>query len=136
MVLKASEVLDLKMLGPKGLVFSNIKMWGVHIDSKLNFNLHIDIICKSASNQQKALVWLKRYLGHEETFVLLNSFIYSNFNYWPLAWMSSSKRSLNKIKNLQKRALRFVLDDYTSSYELLLEKSGKPTMNLSRERRL
>ena len=50
--------------------------------------------------------------------------------------MSSSKRSLNKIKNLQKRALRFVLDDYTSSYELLLEKSGKPTMNLSRERRL
>ena len=56
MVLKASEVLDLKMLGPKELVFSNIKMLGVHIDSKLNFNLHIDIICKSASNQQKALV--------------------------------------------------------------------------------
>ena len=50
--------------------------------------------------------------------------------------MSSSKRSLNKIKNLQKRALRFVLDDYTSSYELLLEKSGKPTMNLARERLL
>ena len=50
--------------------------------------------------------------------------------------MFSSKRSLNKIENLQKRALRFVLDDYTSSYELLLEKSGKPTMNLARERLL
>ena len=47
--------------------------------------------------------------------------------------MFSSKRSLNKIENLQKRTLCFVLDDYTSSYELLLEKSGKPTMNLARE---
>ena len=47
--------------------------------------------------------------------------------------MFSSKRSLNKVENLQKRALRFVLDDYTSSCELLLEKSGKPTMNLARE---
>ena len=28
------------------------------------------------------------------------------------------------------------LDDYTSSYELLLEKSGTPTMNLARERLL
>ena len=88
---------------------SNVKMLGVHIDSKLNFNLHIDIICKSASNQLNALVRLKRYLGHEERFVLVNSFIYSNFNYCPLVWMFSSKRSLNKIENLQKRALRFVL---------------------------
>ena len=124
------------MFAPKGLVFSNVKMLGAHIESKLNFSLHVDIICISASNQRKALVRLKRYLGHEERFVLVNSFIYSNFNYCPLAWMFSSKRSLNKIENLKKRALRFVLDDCTSSYELLLEKSGKPTMNLSRERRL
>ena len=76
---------------------------------------------------------MKGYLGHEERFVLVNSFIYSNFNYCPLVWMFSSKRSLNKIENLQKRALRFVLDENTCSYELLLEKSGKPTMNLPRE---
>ena len=92
-------------------VVSNVKMLGVHIDSKLNFNLHIDIICKSASNQLNALVRLKRYLDHEERFVLVNSFIYSNFNYFPLVWMFSSKRSLNKIENLRKRALCFVLDD-------------------------
>ena len=47
--------------------------------------------------------------------------------------MFPSKRSLNKIENLLKRTLRFVLDDYTSSYDLLLEKSGKSTMNLARE---
>ena len=111
-------------------VVSNVKMLCLHIDSKLNFNLHVDITCKSASNQLNGLALLKRYLGPEERFVLVNSFIYSNFNYCPLVWMFSSKRSLNEIKNLQKRALRFVLDDYTSSYVLLLEKSGKPSMNL------
>ena len=46
------------------------------------------------------------------------------------------KKSLDKIENLQKQALGFVFDDYTSSYEFLLEKSGKPTMNLARERLL
>ena len=82
-------------------VVSNVKMLVVHIDSKRSFNLPIDIICKSASNELNALVRLKRYLGHEEGFVLVNSFIYSNFNYCPLVWMFSSKRSLNKIENLQ-----------------------------------
>ena len=38
---------------------------------------------------------------------------------------------------MQKLApLRFVLEDYISFYELLLEKSGKQTMNLARERLL
>ena len=52
-------------------VVSNVKMLGVHIDSKQNFNLHIDIICKSASSQLNALVQLKSYLGHEERSVLV-----------------------------------------------------------------
>ena len=90
-------------------VVSNVKMLGVHTDSKLNFNLHIDIICKSASSQLNALVRLKRYLGHEQRFVLVKSFNYSNFNYCSLVWMILSKRSLNKIENLQKRALPFIL---------------------------
>ena len=80
-------------------------MSGVHIDSKLNFNLHVDIICKSASNQLSALVRLKRYLLPEERFVLLNSFIYSNYNYCPLASMFSSKKSLNQNENLQNGTL-------------------------------
>ena len=57
-------------------VVSNVTMLGVHIDGILNFNLHIEIICKSASNQLNALVRLKRYLGPEKRFALVNSFIY------------------------------------------------------------
>ena len=59
-----------------------------------------------------------------------------NFNYCSLVWNLSSAQSLNKIENLQKRALRLLVKDYDSTYEDLLEKFGYPNMNLRRERTL
>ena len=60
----------------------------------------------------------------------------SNFNYCSLVWNLSSAQSLNKIENLQKRALRLLVKDYDSTYEDLLEKFGYPNMNLRRQRTL
>ena len=107
-----------------------MKLLGVHIDDKLNLNEHINKICKFAANQLNTLIRLKSFLGLKEKEVLVNSFIYSNFNYCPLVWMFSNKKSLDKIESLRKRALRFLLNDYVSSYEQLLEKSGKCNMNI------
>ena len=66
--------------------------------------------------------------------VLVNSFIFSNFGYCTHVWVFSHKKSLNKIESLHKRALSFLLNDYESSYEELLEKSGKCSMNLRRKK--
>ena len=67
--------------------------------------------------------------------VLINSYIISNFNYCPLLWIFSTAKSLNKIESLQKRVLRFLwYDDYSVSYEGLLEKAGKVKMNVNRLR--
>ena len=60
----------------------------------------------------------------------------SNFNYCSLVWNFFSAQSLNKIKNLQKRDLHFLLNDYDSTYEDLQEKAGYPNMNLRRQRTL
>ena len=68
---------------------SSVKLLGVHIDDKLNFNEHVNKICKSAGNQLNALIRLKSLLGLKEKEVFVNRFIYSNFNYCPLAWMLS-----------------------------------------------
>ena len=46
--------------------------------------------------------------------------------------MISSAKSLNKIESLQKRALRFLYDNYDS----ILKLAGKSTMNVARLRRL
>ena len=88
---------------------SSAKFLGVHIDDKLDFNHHSNKLCKSAGNQLNALTRLKSFLGLKERAVLVNSFIYSNFDYCPLVWMFSHKKSLNKIESLHKRALRFLL---------------------------
>ena len=76
------------------------------------------------------------FLNFEEKKTLINSYFYSNFNYCPLVWMFSSAKSLNKVESLQKRALRFLYEDYVSSYEELLQKAGKETMKVNRLRSL
>ena len=50
--------------------------------------------------------------------------------------MFSSTQSLNKIENLQKRALRFLHDDFEASYDYLLSKGGKSKMSVRRLRTL
>ena len=67
-------------------VVSSVDVLGVTIDDKLNLNLHIDRICKSAlkSNRLNALISVKNCLGSEERKVLINSFLLSSFNYFPL----------------------------------------------------
>ena len=62
----------------------SVKLLGVHIDDKLNFNNHINKLCKSAGNQLNALTRLKSFLGLKERAVLVKSFIYSNFDHCPL----------------------------------------------------
>ena len=50
--------------------------------------------------------------------------------------MFSSAQSVNKIENLQKRALCFLHNDFEAPYEDLLSKGGKSTMNVRKLRTL
>ena len=68
--------------------------------------------------------------------MLVNSFVLFNFNYCPLVWFVSSSTSLRKIENLHNRALRFLLNDYVSSYEQLWQKYSKASINLRNQRAL
>ena len=80
------------------------------------------------------MLWM--FPNFEEKKTLINSYFHSNFKYCLLVWMFSSPKSLNKIESLQKRALRFLYEDYVSSYEELLQKAGKETMKNYRLRSL
>ena len=69
-----------------------MKLLGVHIDDQLTFNQHINKICKR--------IRLKSFLNLKEKEVLVNSFIYSNFNYRPLVRLFSHKKLPDKIDSL------------------------------------
>jgi len=92
---------------------SEVKLLGViQIDSKLNFDKHISILCRKSAGQINALCRMNEYLSFDQKKTLIISFPLSNFRYCSLNWMFSSAKSLLKIENIQKRALRFILNDY------------------------
>ena len=61
--------------------------------------------------------------------VLINSYIISSFNYCPLVCMFSAAKTLNKTE-CQKGALRFLYNDYSIPYEILLGKAAKVQMSV------
>ena len=113
---------------------SSVRLLGIQLDDTLNFSLHVSNICKSVANQFSALIRLNNFLCFEGKRVLINSYFMSNFNYCPLVWMFSNATSLKKIENLQKRALRFLYNNYQLTHEELLDKANSSTMNVKRLR--
>ena len=103
---------------------NNIKVLGITIDQCLKFNKHISDMCSKAGRQLNMLQRLRGSLAFDSRMAIYKTFIISNFNYCPLVWMFSSKKSLTNIENIQKRALRFVNNDYTSSFQELHINSG------------
>ncbi len=114
----------------------NVKLLGVTLDYKLNFDPHISNLCKKAAAQLNVLKRLRSFIGFAEREVLVQSFVYSNFNYCPLVWYFSSSKSLQKIERIQERALSFLYNDHKSTYSNLLLKSKKCTMQVARQRAL
>ena len=100
-----------------------VKLLGLYIDKKLNFEHHINFILKKANNKLHALMRVSKYLTHEKLRLLLKTFIESQFNYCPLIWMCH--RALNKkINKLHERALRLVYRDKSLTFEQMLDKDG------------
>ena len=113
---------------------NSVKLLGLEIDSKLNFDKHITQLCKKSACQLNALCRLNPLLNIDQRNVLVNSFIYANFNYCPLVWHFCSKASMKKIEKIQYRALQFLYNDYESEYSVLLQKSDKCSMEVRRLR--
>ena len=111
-----------------------VKLLGIEIDYQLNFDIHISSICRKASQQLNILKRLGRYLDRLSKLTIFHTFILSNFNFCPLAWHFCTDKNSKKLEKVQERALRFVYDDYTSSYINLLEKALVPSLQIRRIR--
>ncbi|XP_053402429.1 uncharacterized protein LOC123548413 isoform X4 [Mercenaria mercenaria] len=111
-----------------------VKLLGVDIDFKLNFNFHIGNICKQAGRQLNILQRLGNNLNKLNKLTIFHTFILSNFNFCPMAWHFCSEYNTKKMEKLQERALRFVYNDYSSSYKELLTKVNLPSLHIRRMR--
>ena len=71
-------------------------------------------------------------MGNNKEITMINSFVYSNFNHYPLVWHFSSCEFSQKRDKIQKRCLRLVLDDYESDYGNSIKKNDSTTMETKR----
>ena len=131
---KNNESLELDICGYKIRTSESVKLLGIDIDNKLNFDNHVSNLCKRASMQLNAIYRLSQFMGRKELGIMIISFVYANFNYCPLIWHFCSCQSSNKIEQIQKRCLKLLLNDNVSDYKDLLQVSCKPTMAIKRLR--
>jgi ribonuclease P/MRP protein subunit RPP40 len=99
---------------------TSVKLLGIQIDSRLNFNDHVTILCRKAARQLNCLKRVSKNLTSEVRLKIYYSFIFSNFNFCPLVWHFCSKKSTQKLEKINERALRIVFNDHGSTYTELL----------------
>ena len=105
------------------------KLLGIHIDRDLSFQNHVRILCKSAGRKISMMARIAKYLSVSKRKILMKTFFESLFNYCPLIWMFCGRTLNKKINTLHERALRIAYNDYTSSFDALLDKDSSATIH-------
>ena len=100
---------------------SHEKTLGGTTNNKLSFEEHGNNICKTANIRFNALSTTNHYMKQNQKEILLSFFMIFYFSYCPFIWMFCSKKFTKKINAFHERPLRIALNDYESTYALLLE---------------
>ena len=103
---------------------NSVKLLGITLDNKLNFNEHVSNICKKASQKLHALARISNFMCQNKLRILMKAFIESQFGYCPLIWMFHSRTLNNRINRLHERALRLVYKNTHLTFEELLRKDN------------
>jgi hypothetical protein len=110
----------------------SVKLLGVTIDSRLCFDDHVDNICLKSGRQVNALRRISKFLTLHDRKLVYNSFICSNFSYCSSVWVFCGLGNERKIENIQKRAMRFIYNDYEHTYNEMLVMYKMNSIKLTR----
>ena len=113
-----------------------VKLLGVTIDDRLDFHQHVSIICRRAGAQLRILQRLSSYIDEHSRMSIFRCFVLSNFNYCSLVWNFCGAEYTSKMERIQFRALKFVYNDFNTSYTELLARANLPTLQLHRKREI
>ena len=105
------------------------KLLGIKIDKSLNFNTHVESLCKKAGQKINALSRLTFSLNFDQRRLIMNSFIMCHFSYCPVVWMFHSRKLNNRINRLHERVLRIIYKDYNSSFDDLRSRDNALTIH-------
>ena len=92
------------------------KFLGVLIQENLNWNSHIDQVCKKIARSTGLLAKLKHYVPRYVLLIIYNSLCLSHISYALSVWGGSSASSLKRVISLQKRGIRQVCNAKYNSH--------------------
>ena len=88
-----------------------LSLLGVTIDNKLNFNHHINNVCKKASQRIGVLMRLKNLIPTEAKLQLYKAAILPHLTYCHLTWHFCKASDRRKLERIQERGLRAVFEE-------------------------
>ena len=95
-----------------------IRLLGIYIGNRLNFDYHISQLCKKADKKLHALTRVSKYMNISQRKLM------SQFSYCPLIWMFHSQFLEHKINRIHERTLRLIYPNQRQlTFKELLEKN-------------
>ena len=93
---------------------------GIHINGKLNWNKHGDIIYSRANQKLGLLKRICNFVRNKfKRRALYISLVRSQFEHCPIVWRPSAQSTMDRLESIQKRALKWVIDDAYTSFTML-----------------
>jgi len=85
----------------------DFKDLGILTDNDLSWNSHIDMIIAKANRMLGLIKKARMHLQDESTLkTLYCSLVRSNLEYWSVVWCPFTKRNVNKLERIQRRATK------------------------------
>ena len=106
----------------------SIKLFGVFLDSELNFNEHISSVCRKASQQIGVLRRLRKIIPTHAKLQLYKAVILPHLTYCSTIWHFCRASDKRKVDRLQERAPRVVFNNEPVSYDELLRLAELPSL--------
>jgi hypothetical protein len=91
-----------------------IKVLGVHIDEKLDWKKHTNIVKRNATNAIRNLHRVNSLIPVKERIQLYNAFITPHFGYCDIVWNGCGKTNAAKLQVAQNFAIRSILNQKKS----------------------
>jgi hypothetical protein len=90
----------------------SVKYLGLCIDNKLQWNTHVNNVCKSITKKLGMMNRTSKYVEENTREQIYKSFIQPSFDYADTIWHGCSKFLQHKLQVLQNRAARIIKQDF------------------------
>ena len=111
---------------------TNAKYLGVTINKNLKWNIHVDSICKKAIQKQRFLQRNMRKCSRKSRIKAYKTYVQPILNYASPVWNPVATKTLcDKLENVQRKAARFVFNDWSweSSPSRMIKKFDWPLLS-------